>query len=111
MTDFKTTHTLYYKNILSMDPIEIGKKIKEKFSESNLTINEFAELLNCERTNVYRIFERKSVDSELLCKISKILKRPAGTRFKSRTPLEEGVPGRSFCLERPLISEKSVTPF
>ena len=56
-----------------MEKIEIGKKIKEKFSESNLTINEFAELLNCERTNVYRIFERKSVDSELLCKISKIL--------------------------------------
>lgn len=56
-----------------MEKIDIGKKIKEKFLESNLTINEFSELLNCERTNIYRIFQRKSVDTELLCKISKIL--------------------------------------
>jgi hypothetical protein len=45
------------------------------------------------------------------CKISKKSKRPGGTSLKSPTPLLEGVPGRSLCLERPLISENGVTPF
>jgi|APHig6443717497_1056834.scaffolds.fasta_scaffold128730_1 hypothetical protein len=45
------------------------------------------------------------------CKISKKSKRPGGTSLKSHTPLKLGVPGRSYRLERPLISEKCVTPF
>ena len=31
--------------------------------------------LNCNRTNVYKIFNRTSIDTELLLKISNVLKR------------------------------------
>lgn len=41
--------------------------------ERSLTIKDFAEKINCERTTVYNIFERKSIDSELLIRISKVL--------------------------------------
>ncbi len=53
--------------------IHIGKIIKQKFITSNLTYNEFAEQLHCDRSNIYRLFKRKSVDCEMLVRISQIL--------------------------------------
>jgi len=51
--------------------IHIGKIIKEVFETRNLSIQEFSELLNYERTNIYSIFNRKSIDIDVLLKISK----------------------------------------
>jgi len=56
-----------------MNDIHIGSVIKKKVMENSMTIKEFAERVNCERTTVYDIFERRSIDSELLMKISGIL--------------------------------------
>jgi len=56
-----------------MNNIHIGSIIKQKVMERSLTIKDFAEKINCERTTVYNIFERKSIDSELLIRISKVL--------------------------------------
>ena len=53
--------------------VHIGNKIKEKFLDSGLSGAEFARLLNYERTNIYRIFERESIDTVLLLKISEVL--------------------------------------
>lgn len=53
--------------------IHIGELIKNIFEKSSLSISEFAKKLNCERTNIYRIFKRKSVDTDLLMNISEIL--------------------------------------
>jgi transcriptional regulator with XRE-family HTH domain len=53
--------------------IHIGKIIKDVFETRNINISEFAELLNCERTNIHKIFKRKSIDTDMLVKISQIL--------------------------------------
>jgi len=56
-----------------MKNIHIGSVIKEKLEEKSMTITEFANRINRERTSVYDIFERKSVDTELLIQISEAL--------------------------------------
>ena len=55
------------------ETVHIGKKIQEKFRASGMSGAEFARQLNYERTNIYRIFERESIDTILLMQISEIL--------------------------------------
>ena len=38
-----------------------------------MTVTELAKQLSCERTNIYTIFRRRTVDVELLAKLSKVL--------------------------------------
>ncbi|MBR6092880.1 MAG: helix-turn-helix transcriptional regulator [Bacteroidales bacterium] len=47
--------------------------VKSVFDESGLSVAEFARRIHCERTNVYKIFNRQSVDVEILVKISDAL--------------------------------------
>lgn len=54
--------------------IHIGNIIKEKFDEQGLSVSWFAKELCCDRTNIYSIFKRESIDTSLLVKISTILK-------------------------------------
>ncbi len=54
-------------------PIHIGSMIKTVFDESGMTVAEFARRIHCERTNVYKIFSRHSVDVALLINISRVL--------------------------------------
>lgn len=56
-----------------MTKIHIGKLIKEQFRKSGYTTTELAAMLHCDRTNIYRIFNRQSIDCELLNNISKAL--------------------------------------
>lgn len=56
-----------------MTSIHIGSIIRRKLEESPLTIAEFAERINRTRPTVYDIFSRKSIDTELLITISKVL--------------------------------------
>ncbi|MCL2327016.1 MAG: helix-turn-helix domain-containing protein [Bacteroidetes bacterium] len=58
---------------MDLKDIHIGKIIKEKLVEKSMSITEFANGISRERTTVYDIFERKSVDIELLIKISQVL--------------------------------------
>jgi transcriptional regulator with XRE-family HTH domain len=51
----------------------IGNIIKEKFLNSGLTIDQFAERLCCEVRNVHRIFKRNRMDVDLLSKVSEAL--------------------------------------
>jgi len=53
--------------------ISIGERIKEIFDKRDMSISQFAELLHCERPNVYNIFRRKKIDIDLLFEISNIL--------------------------------------
>ena len=53
--------------------IDIGKLIKQKFDEKSMTKEEFAAKINRERSTVYGIFDRKSIDIVLLIDISKAL--------------------------------------
>ena len=55
------------------DNVHIGHLIKSVFDERGMTVSELARQLHCERTNVYTIFRRRTVDVELLAKLSEIL--------------------------------------
>ena len=54
--------------------LHIGHLIKSVFDESGMTISEFARQIHLERTTVYSVFERPTVDVLLLVKISLVLK-------------------------------------
>jgi hypothetical protein len=53
--------------------IHIGKKIKEELYRQNYSVTLFARKINRTRNVVYNIFERESIDTELLNKIGKVL--------------------------------------
>ena len=55
------------------DEIHIGNKIKFVFDQSGLTVSQFARLLGVQRTRIYTVFESKTIDIDLLCKISDVL--------------------------------------
>lgn len=59
-----------------IDPgsIHIGHMIKSVFDESGMTVSELARQIHLERTTVYSIFERPTVDAIQLAKISIALK-------------------------------------
>lgn len=56
-----------------MTKIHMGQLIKQVFDERGYSTAELAALIHCDRTNIYRIFNRSSIDSELLDRISKAL--------------------------------------
>ena len=51
----------------------IGQLVKSVFDESGMTVSELARQLRCERTNIYTIFKRRTVDIELLAMLSEHL--------------------------------------
>lgn len=53
----------------------LGKLIEEEVRRQNITITKFADLICCQRNNVYKIFERSSLHVDQLGLISKILNR------------------------------------
>ncbi|MCS3177559.1 XRE family transcriptional regulator [Candidatus Bacteroides intestinigallinarum] len=53
--------------------IHIGKLIEEELRRQERSVSWFAKKLYCDRTNVYSIFKRSSIDTELLFRISIIL--------------------------------------
>lgn len=55
--------------------MHIGAYIKEVFDQGpkTWTVTWFAKQLNYDRRNVYSIFARQSIDTELLMRISRIL--------------------------------------
>jgi hypothetical protein len=53
--------------------IHIGQKIKERAEELEIGTTKLGKLINRSKQNVYGIFKRKSIDSELLKKISDVL--------------------------------------
>lgn len=55
-----------------MEPI--GHLIRRKLNEQGRSVKEFAEAIGFRRTNVYRIFNQQSIDTELLLAISVYLR-------------------------------------
>lgn len=56
-----------------MIEIHIGQLIRQKQEEKGIKISELARSIHCDRSNIYNIFSRKSIDIELLINISKAL--------------------------------------
>ena len=53
--------------------LHIGHMVKSVFDKSGLSVAEFARRIHCERTNVYKIFNRRTIDVEMLVAISEAL--------------------------------------
>lgn len=53
--------------------VPIGKLIKEKLEEKGLSAMWLAERVPCSRANIYKVFNKSSVDTELLLRISLLL--------------------------------------
>jgi len=51
----------------------IGQLIKERVEAVNMEVTAFAKLINKERSNIYDIFKRDSIDTKLLKKIGQVL--------------------------------------
>lgn len=62
-----------YNNSLSRP--HIGSIIKEELAKQERTVSWFARKLSCDRSNVYKLFRRSTIDTELLLRISQILGR------------------------------------
>lgn len=55
------------------EELHIGKMIRQVLKKQGRSITWFANELHCCRTNVYLIFNKQHIDTELLTRISRIL--------------------------------------
>lgn len=53
----------------------IGQLIKDELLAQERTVSWFARKLHLDRSNVYRLFQKNSIDTDLLSRISLILGR------------------------------------
>ncbi len=54
--------------------VHIGRLIEEELHRQERSVTWFAKKLYCDRTNVYSIFKRESIDTALLFRISLVLR-------------------------------------
>lgn len=55
--------------------VNIGREIEDELRRQERTVTWLARRLSCERSNIYSIFRRQSIDTKLLLRISQILGR------------------------------------
>lgn len=79
--------------------LHIGQMIKAVFDESGMSISEFARRIHLERTTVYSIFERSTVDVIQLAKISKVLKHNFLSDVEQRYGLQPESASITFRIE------------
>lgn len=58
-----------------MTTIFIGKMIREEMKAQQKSVVWLSTELKCNRTNIYKIFNRRSIDADLLMRISIALRR------------------------------------
>ena len=51
----------------------IGQLIRQEVERQGLTVVALARMLSCSRTNIYKIFDRQSIDTDQLLRISSLL--------------------------------------
>lgn len=55
---------------MSKNNLHIGNLIKKRLREQERTVSWFARQLHCDRSNIYKILKRQSIDTDLLWRIS-----------------------------------------
>lgn len=53
----------------------IGSLIREELERQERSVSWLARKLSCDRSNIYRLFQKESIDTALLVRISRLLKR------------------------------------
>ena len=66
--------------------MHIGNKIKEEVAKRNISVTDFAKLINKSRPYTYSIFENENIDTELLIHISSVLNLSPASFFEDITP-------------------------
>ena len=56
------------------EPLHIGRCIKQHLDAMDMTTVWLAQQLGCHRTNLYKIYEKPTIDTGVLLRISKIMK-------------------------------------
>jgi len=56
------------------EEIHIGKLIRNKLKEDGRSVSWLAKKIHCKRDNIYKIFDRSSIDTAQLLRISFVLK-------------------------------------
>jgi plasmid maintenance system antidote protein VapI len=56
-----------------MKDVHIGQMIQEELIQQGRTVNWLAKGIYCEKSNVYKMFKRKSIDMAQLMKVSEVL--------------------------------------
>ena len=56
-----------------MKDVHIGNMIQDEIKRQGRTVNWFAQGIYCEKSNVYKMFKRRSIDLAQLMKISEVL--------------------------------------
>jgi transcriptional regulator with XRE-family HTH domain len=85
--------------------IHIGKKIKEEMYKQRISVSAFSKKISRSRNVVYDIFERESVDTDLLNKIGKVLNCDFFSLYSAQKEYtHEGV--KTFNLREPEINYK-----
>jgi len=54
--------------------LHIGKMIRDRLKEDGRSASWLAKKIHCKRDNIYKIFQRTSIDTALLLRISCVLK-------------------------------------
>ena len=67
--------------------IHIGKLIEAELRRQERPVSWFARKLYCERTNVYDIFKRRSIDTEMLLRISVVCSTIFSVTIRARPAL------------------------
>ena len=61
------------KDTPGQERLHIGSLIKVELERQERTVSWFARKLCCDRSNIYKLFKRSTIDTELLLKVSNIL--------------------------------------
>lgn len=56
-----------------MQRLHIGRLIRAKLEEKGQTVTWLARQVPCSRTNIYKIFDRPSIDTDMLARLSVIM--------------------------------------
>ena len=80
--------------------IHVGEKIKARAKELRIGSTELAKSINTSKQNIYGIFKRESIDTDLLQKFCKVLKYDFFTLFSNqKLPPNNDKKGRSYISE------------
>lgn len=74
--------------------LDIGEIIKQEFERSGLSITQFARMINKERSLIYHLFKRRSIDTDLLFQICMVLNIDLFRLFSDKLEQENEVIGK-----------------
>ncbi|PKP48107.1 MAG: hypothetical protein CVT94_09460 [Bacteroidetes bacterium HGW-Bacteroidetes-11] len=72
---------MFLKFIFMTDNLHVGSRMKVLINNSNLSVKEISEKMGISPPNIYRLYERESVETKYLVKLSEIFEIPISYFF------------------------------